>query len=65
MPADQCMWIDSNVRIFHQGEVSDGVFTGNIEITLKNTETGETWECHGGKHTIEADASEGVISYED
>ena len=65
MPPDQCMWIDSNVRVFHQGEISAGIFTGNVEITLLNKESGETWECHGGKYTKEAEASSGAIGHTD
>ena len=41
------------------------VFTGDIEITLKNPRTGETWECHGGAFTTAADDSDGKIKYTD
>ena len=32
---------------------------------MRNNETGETWECHGGKFTKQADESEGRIQYFD
>ena len=59
------MWIESNYRFFHYGELNDMVFTGDIEITLKNPRTGETWECHGGAFTTAADDSDGKIKYTD
>ena len=57
------MWIDDKVRVFYEGDLSEGRFTGNIEIYIKNVDTGATWECNGGKHTREADGSLGAIRY--
>ena len=51
------MWIDEKVRVFYEGDLSEGRFTGNVEIYIKNVDTGDTWECYGGKYTAEADAS--------
>ena len=55
VPKDQCMWADHKVRIFHTGPLYDRLFTGQVEIYLKNAETGKLWECTGGKATAEAD----------
>lgn len=41
------------------------LFTGDIEITLKEIVGDKTWECHGGKYTAAADASNGAIRYAD
>ena len=59
------MWIDDKVRVFYEGDLSEGRFTGNVEIYIKNVDTGATWECYGGKYTAEADASSGSIRYYD
>ena len=64
VPIDQCDWLETKYRFFTYGPIEDQIFTGDIEITLTNSE-GETWECHGGKHTAEADASGGTIQYGD
>ena len=45
------MWADHKVRIFHTGPLYDRLFTGQVEIYLKNAETGDEWECEGGRHT--------------
>ena len=65
VPIDQCAWVEHSYRVFHVGPIDDYVFTGKIEITLKNVNTDETWECFDGKYTEEADASEGAIQYTD
>ena len=59
------MWIDDRIRVFYMGDLSEGRFTGNIEIYIKNVDTGATWECNNGKYTTEADASAGAIRYYD
>ena len=60
VPLDQCMWTDEKVRVFYEGDLSEGRFTGNVEIYIKNVDSGETWECHGGKYTREADSSTNI-----
>ena len=57
------MWIDEKVRVFYEGDISEGRFTGDIEIYIKNLDTGATWECNDGRFTREADASQGAINY--
>lgn len=66
VPVDQWNWIETKYRFFHT-EDADEVYssTGDLEITLTNIDTAETWECHGGRYTTEADASNGVIRYDD
>ena len=53
--------------MFHRGAIQGqvGMFTGDVEIYYVNRETGEEWECFGGKYTREADASDGAIQYYD
>jgi len=67
VPVDQWNWIETNYRFFHTEDVRDSTysFTGDLEITLTNMDTAETWECHGGNYTAKADESNGVIKYDD
>ena len=59
------MWLDDKIRVFYEGDLSEGRFTGNVEIYIRNVDTDELWECHGGKYTNQAKASNGAISYFD
>ena len=70
VPYDQWNWIETNYRMFFTKSPEDPdskvyLFTGDIEITLKEIVGDKTWECHGGKYTAAADASNGAIRYAD
>ena len=51
--------------MFHFGDVDDGYFTGNFEITFENPLTGETWECFDGWFTRDASLAEVDVRYTD
>ena len=64
VPSNLCAWSEHKWRVFHVGPYKDELYTGHMEIIFKN-EQGDLWECHDGQYTKEADASNGVISYND
>ena len=64
-PVDLCRWSETNYRYLHLGAYEDALFTGDIEVTFTNPDTGATWECYGGKYTDMADKSSGKYQYTD
>ena len=51
--------------MFHFGDVDQGYFTGNFELTLENVATGETWECFDGWYTRDANLTDLDVRYTD